>query len=66
MFDAMFDIISETSCPARLRDLRTFTVCVGRRETPADFYVGEVKDVEHFLSRLAASSTTTTTEVGSD
>ena len=66
MFDAMFDIIAETKCPARLRDLRTFTVCVGRRETPADFYVGEVKDVEHLLSKLAASSTTTGEGAGSD
>jgi len=58
MFDALFDVVSETGCPARLTDLRTFTVCVGRRETPADFYVNDVTDVEHLLTKLADSPTT--------
>ena len=58
MFDALFDVIGENACPARLTDLRTFTVCVGRRETPADFYVNDVTDVEHLLAKLADSPTT--------
>jgi hypothetical protein len=39
----MFQTIGEMSPEAGHRDLRTFTVCVGRRETPADFYTSEVK-----------------------
>ena len=61
MFEAMIDTIADSHCPARLRDLRTFTVCVGRRETPADYYINEVKDVEHLLTKLADSPTTETT-----
>lgn len=38
--------------------IQSFTVCVGRRETPADFFVNDVKDVENILSRLAASPST--------
>ena len=39
----MFQTIGEMSPEAGHKELRTFTVCVGRRETPADFYVSDVK-----------------------
>ena len=40
---AMFQTIGEMSPEAGHKELRTFTVCVGRRATPADFYVSDVK-----------------------
>ena len=40
---AMFQTIGEMSPEAGHKELRTFTVCVGRRETPADFYTSDVK-----------------------
>ena len=40
---AMFQTIGETTPAAGSRDLRTFTITVGRRETPADFFVQDVK-----------------------
>ena len=39
----MFQVIGEMTPAAGSRELRTFTVCVGRRETPADFYASDVK-----------------------
>ena len=44
---AMFQVIGEMTPAAGSRELRTFTVCVGRRETPADFYASDVKVTSH-------------------
>jgi hypothetical protein len=39
----MYEVIGEASPAAGLEDLKTFPVCVGKRETPATFYVSDVK-----------------------
>ena len=39
----MFQTIGDTTPAAGSRELRTFTITVGRRETPADFYASDVK-----------------------
>ena len=48
----MFQVIGEMTPAAGSRELRTFTVCVGRRETPADFYASDVKVSEEEGMRI--------------
>ena len=48
----MFQVIGEMTPAAGSRELRTFTVCVGRRETPADFYASDVKVSEEKGMRI--------------
>ena len=40
---AMFQAIGDMPAAAGHKELRTFTVCVGRRATPADFFASDVK-----------------------
>lgn len=45
------------SCPnADLARSRSFTVVVGRRQCPAQYYVNEVSDIETLLSSFAQST----------
>ena len=45
---AMFQAIGDMPAAAGHRELRTFTVCVGRRATPADFFASDVKVNERY------------------
>jgi len=58
MFSSMYEFIGECPPSAGLKTFRGFTVCVGKRTTPAYLYANDVKDVEHILSALASSQGT--------
>lgn len=52
MFTAVYDLIGRSYPPAELRKLQTFTISVGKRDTRAQFYVNDVKNVEDMLCSL--------------
>eukprot|EP01038_Epipyxis_sp_PR26KG_P011996 gene11996-16059_t len=58
MFEALYDFIAASDPRADVKRMNAFTICVGKRKTPARFFVNDVKDVESLLSSLAESRTT--------
>ena len=58
MFDEAYELIASSPNGSGSKETRLFTICVGKRETPADLYVNDVHDVEMFLSTLGDSTST--------
>mmetsp|Transcript_30642 Transcript_30642/g.51813 ORF Transcript_30642/g.51813 Transcript_30642/m.51813 type:complete len:1299 (+) Transcript_30642:113-4009(+) len=63
MVEMAYDVLSHAAPDADMRRCKTFTVSVGKRSCPAQFYVNGVSDVERLLVTLARSSSTTTATV---
>jgi len=58
MFEAAYELACNAPPTSSIKNMSLFTVCVGLRETPANLYLDDVKDVEELLSVLAHSETT--------
>ena len=58
MFEAFYDVLSRSGAGRGTEQTRAFTVCVGKRETPADWFANDVNDVEMLLTQLANSAST--------
>ena len=58
MFEALYDIVAEAGPGARPTPMRNFTCVVGKRVSPADFYLSDVKDVEALVQQIANDPST--------
>ena len=58
MFVAVADMLRCSGPGHRPKDMRNYSVVVGRRDSPADSYVNDVKDVEELLLLLAYDDST--------
>ena len=53
MHKALYKEIATSSPAAAVKDMKAFTINVGKRETPADLYAYNVQDVENMIVQLA-------------
>ena len=53
MHKAFYKEIATSSPAAAVKDMKAFTINVGKRETPADLYAYNVQDVENMIVHLA-------------
>eukprot|EP01040_Poterioochromonas_malhamensis_P001718 gene1718-1823_t len=56
MFEAVYDHIAKSPPSAQLRRMKTFAITVGKRYSPANYYVNDVADVEAILQLLTHSN----------
>ena len=57
MHKALYKEIATSSPAAAVKDMKAFTINVGKRETPADLYAYNVQDVENMIVHLADVTT---------
>ena len=51
-------VMSQSPAEASMSDMKTFTICIGKRETPADLFLTDVPEAEALLTRLSLSPST--------
>lgn len=58
MIEAVHEVISQAGPASGATKCHTYTVTVDKRDSPAQFYVNDVQDVERIVSQLASCEST--------